>query len=88
MKSLLKNAARLLTLFVMGMWLAACSSLRPANTPPPAIPAIPALSAELKREPLPSGSYWENVIKWRQTWDETLKTSQPKSEASSKATTP
>lgn len=85
----LKNAAKLLLLCVMGWMLAACSSMPPADSPP-AIPApsIPPLSAELKREPLPSGSYWANVIKWRQTWDETLKTSQPKSEASSAHTSP
>lgn len=83
----LKNAARLLLLSAMVMMFAACSSMPPADSPP-AIPApsIPPLSNELKKEPLPSGSYWANVIKWRQTWDETLKASPPKSEASSAPT--
>lgn len=85
----MKNALARLLLCAMGMTLAACCSMPPADSPPaiPA-PAIPQLSAELKKEPLPSGSYWANVTKWRKTWDETLKTSQPKSEASSVHTSP
>lgn len=83
----MKNAAKLLLLSMMGMMLAACSSMPPAVSPPVVAPTvIPPLSVELKREPLPSGSYWARVTKWRATWDETLKTLQPKSEVSSSPT--
>lgn len=87
MNKFLSNAARLLLLCVMGLLLAACSSTPHASSPPSvAPPAIPPLSPELKREPLPTGSYWNSVTQWRKTWGETLKTLQPKSEASSGST--
>lgn len=82
MQPYLKNATSWLLLFVMAPLLAACSSMPQSASPVVEPPAIPALSPELKREPLPSGSYWANVIKWRKTWDETLKSLESKSEDS------
>lgn len=89
MNKWIMNAARLLLLSLMVQLLEACSSTPHVSSPPNvAAPTIPALSPELKREPLPTGSYWAGVMQWRKTWDETLKTLQLKSEASSGSTPP
>lgn len=78
--SFVKNRGLLLTLCVMLLLLAACSSAPQQPLPPLVVapPSIPKLSPELRKEPLPSGSYWARVIKWRKTWEETLKTLPPR----------
>lgn len=75
MMSLLSTVKRL-TLSVLLLLLAACSSAPPLPSPPGVVkePAIPVLSNELKKEPAPSGAYWSRVTQWRKDWEETLKT--------------
>lgn len=82
-----KNALGLLWLFVLVMIAGGCSSV-PHDPSPPVVPppVIPLLSPELSVVPIPSGSYWDSVTKWRQTWDEALKTLRLKSEASNAPT--
>jgi hypothetical protein len=75
-----KSAARLTWLSLLAAALVGCSSAPPQPLPPAVVPppAIPRLSPELSKEPLPSGSYWERVTRWRKDWAETLKTLPPK----------
>lgn len=81
-----RSAARLLSLCVMGLLLAACSPLQPKSSTSVQAPAIPVLSPELKKEPEPTGSYFQRVTQWRKAWAETLKTLEPKSEDSKPST--
>lgn len=77
-----KSSAKLKLLsLLVALSASACSPLPPK----PALPApavkdsvIPALSPELSKEPLPSGSYWGAVTQWRKEWGDTLKTLPPK----------
>lgn len=84
----MKNAAclRLPSLLLL-LAVTSCGS----TLPPQALlvvpeAAIPSLSAELKKPPLPSGAYWSDVTQFRKDWQDTLKALPPKSGASSPST--
>ncbi len=68
-------------LLLLALTVAGCSS-PPQKPSAPAVvtgqSVIPRLSPVLKKEPLASGSYWAHVTQWRNTWEETLKSLQPK----------
>jgi hypothetical protein len=82
MKFKLRSSVLLLLLLVSLLLSSGCSNLPQKATAPAVVKeaAIPKLSAELRKEPLPSGAYWQRVTQWRKVWEETLRTLPPRSE--------